>query len=145
MGKFDRYLLQQLLTVFGFFALIMTLIFWVNRAVGLLDLVMGDGQGLGTFLNLSFLVLPSVIVNLLPIAAFGAAVLATNRLASESELVVVQAAGYSPFRMARAVFVYGTVMPFHVGRRTHVWDIRIADDAQNPVCISRLTTMILDK
>ena len=47
-------------------------------------------------------------------------------------------------RAVRTGFVYGTVMPFHVGRRTHVWDIRIAD-AQNPVCISRLTTMILDK
>ncbi|MEZ4659618.1 MAG: hotdog fold thioesterase [Caldilineaceae bacterium] len=48
-------------------------------------------------------------------------------------------------RAVRAGFVYGTVTPIHVGRRTHVWDIRIADDAQNPVCISRLTTMILDK
>jgi len=48
-------------------------------------------------------------------------------------------------RAIRTGFVYGIVTPIHVGRRTHVWDIRIEDDAQNLVCISRLTTMILDK
>ena len=122
MGKFDRYMLRQLLMVFGFIALVMTLIFWVNRAVGLLDLVMGDGHGLATFLELSFLSLPSVIVNLLPIAGFGAAVMATNRLSSESELVVVQAAGYSPYRMARPVLVYGLVVTLMVGAIAHVFE-----------------------
>ncbi|GAA3874927.1 LPS export ABC transporter permease LptF [Celeribacter arenosi] len=120
MGKFDRYLLQQLLMLFGFFCLLLTLIFWVNRAVTLLDWLMGDGQSVATFFRLSLLSLPGVIVNLLPIAGFIAAVYATNRLSSESELVVVQAAGYSPYRMARPVIIYGLIVTAMVAMLAHV-------------------------
>jgi 1,4-dihydroxy-2-naphthoyl-CoA hydrolase len=45
----------------------------------------------------------------------------------------------------RSGFVYGTARPVHLGRRTHVWEIKITDEAQNLVCISRLTLMIVDK
>jgi 1,4-dihydroxy-2-naphthoyl-CoA hydrolase len=42
-------------------------------------------------------------------------------------------------------YVYGTARPVHVGHRTHVWEIRITDEAQKLVCISRLTLMIVNK
>lgn len=35
--------------------------------------------------------------------------------------------------------------PVHVGRRTLVWEIRIYDEQEELVCISRCTTSILDK
>ena len=43
MSRFDRYLLSQLLALFGFFALVLVAVFWVNRAVGLFDQLIGDG------------------------------------------------------------------------------------------------------
>jgi lipopolysaccharide export system permease protein len=87
-------MLQQLLMLFGFFSLVLALVFWVNKAVSLLDWLMGDGQSASVFLQLTLLSLPTILVNLLPIAAFAATVYVTNRLSAESELVVVQAAGY---------------------------------------------------
>ena len=42
-------------------------------------------------------------------------------------------------------FVYGTVRAARVGRRLHVWDIRIQDDAGNDICISRLTVMVVER
>ncbi len=45
----------------------------------------------------------------------------------------------------RSGFVYGTARPVHLGRRTHVWEIKITDEAQKLACISRLTLMIVDK
>lgn len=39
---------------------------------------------------------------MLPVAAFVAAVYGTNRLMTESELVVLQATGFSPYRLALA-------------------------------------------
>lgn len=33
----------------------------------------------------------------------------------------------------------------HAGRTSHVWDIRISDDRERLVCISRLTMAILEK
>ena len=42
-------------------------------------------------------------------------------------------------------YVIGTVRPVHVGRRTHVWEIRIEDEVGRLVNISRLTMMIIQR
>lgn len=41
--------------------------------------------------------------------------------------------------------VIGTVRPIHLGRRTHVWDIRIEDEEGRLVNVSRLTMMIVQR
>jgi uncharacterized protein (TIGR00369 family) len=38
--------------------------------------------------------------------------------------------------------VTATATPIHVGRTTHVWDIRIVDEAGRAVCVSRCTVAI---
>ena len=48
-------------------------------------------------------------------------------------------------RSARSGFVTGTARPLHLGGTTHVWDIKIYDDAEKLICISRLTLAILKK
>jgi 1,4-dihydroxy-2-naphthoyl-CoA hydrolase len=48
-------------------------------------------------------------------------------------------------RGVRTGFVTGTASPIHIGATTHVWDIRIQDDKEKLVCISRLTVAILPK
>jgi 1,4-dihydroxy-2-naphthoyl-CoA hydrolase len=40
-------------------------------------------------------------------------------------------------------WVYGKVTPIHVGRRTHIWDIRISNEEGKPVCVSRITVAIV--
>ena len=42
-------------------------------------------------------------------------------------------------------FVIGTAKPVHLGRRSHVWEIRITDEQDRLVCISRLTMFVLDR
>ena len=46
-------------------------------------------------------------------------------------------------RSAREGFVYGKVTPIHVGRTTHIWDIKITNEENKLVCISRLTVAIV--
>ncbi len=41
--------------------------------------------------------------------------------------------------------VTGTARPLHVGRSTHVWEIRIENAAGKLVCISRLTAAVVPK
>lgn len=107
MSRFDRYLLSQFLALFGFFSLVLVLIYWVNRAVGLFDRIIGDGQSALVFLEISLLTLPNVIRIVLPVSAFAAAVYTTNRLTQDGELVVMQATGFSAFRLARPVVYFG--------------------------------------
>ncbi len=46
-------------------------------------------------------------------------------------------------RAMRGGNVTGTARAVHVGRSTHVWDIRIEDDAGRLVCTSRLTLAVV--
>ena len=119
MAKFDRYLLSQLMVFFGFFALVLVMVYWVNRAVRLFDQLIADGQSATVFLEFTALTLPNVIRVVLPIAAFAATVYTTNRLSSESELVVVQSMGFSGFRLARPVFVFGVIVALLTGILSH--------------------------
>jgi lipopolysaccharide export system permease protein len=110
LPRFDRYLLSQLLALFGFFSLVLVAVYWINRAVGLFDQLVGDGQSALVFLEFSLLTLPNVIRLVLPISAFAATVYVANRLMAESELVVMQATGFSAFRLARPVLWFGLIV-----------------------------------
>ena len=110
IGRFDRYILAQLVMLFGFFALVLVLVYWVNRAVILFDQLIANGQSAIVFLEFTALSLPNVIRVVLPIAAFAGSVYVTNRLMSESELVVVQATGFSPWRLMRPVLAFGVIV-----------------------------------
>jgi lipopolysaccharide export system permease protein len=103
-------MLSQLMVIFGFFALVLVMVYWINRAVVLFDQLIADGQSAGVFLEFTALSLPSVIKIVLPVAAFAASLYVTNRMSRESELTVVQATGFSPFRMARPVVLFGLIV-----------------------------------
>ncbi|MEI2804987.1 MAG: LPS export ABC transporter permease LptF [Albidovulum sp.] len=131
MSKFDRYMLSQLMTLFGFFALILVSVYWINRAVSLFDQLISDGQSAWVFLEFTALTLPNVIRLVLPVAAFVASVYVTNRLSSESELVVMMATGFSPYRLARPVLYFGLAVTLMVAVLAHVLvpasRVRLAD------------------
>jgi 1,4-dihydroxy-2-naphthoyl-CoA hydrolase len=48
-------------------------------------------------------------------------------------------------RGVREGHVSGIATPLHIGASTHVWDIKIYDDRDKLVCVSRLTVAILKK
>ena len=48
-------------------------------------------------------------------------------------------------RSAKEGFVYGTCSSLHIGSSTHVWDIRITNEEEKLICISRLTVAIMKK
>ncbi len=48
-------------------------------------------------------------------------------------------------RGVRSGYVKGTTRPIHIGKKTQVWEIRIVDEKEDLVCISRITMAVLDK
>nr|WP_315898800.1 LPS export ABC transporter permease LptF [Tateyamaria omphalii] len=113
-------MLSQLMWLFGFFALVLVSVFWINRAVQLFDRLIGDGQTALVFLEFSALGLPRLITTVLPIATFAAAVYVTNRLNNESELTVMMSTGSSPWRLARPVAVFGLISALMMSVLSHV-------------------------
>ena len=48
-------------------------------------------------------------------------------------------------RSAIKGYVTGKATPIHLGRSTHVWEIRIVDDENNLVCVSRITVGVIPR
>lgn len=48
-------------------------------------------------------------------------------------------------RSVREGYVVGTSKPLHIGKSTHVWEIKIHNSEDKLVCVSRITMSILDK
>jgi 1,4-dihydroxy-2-naphthoyl-CoA hydrolase len=48
-------------------------------------------------------------------------------------------------RSAREGIVTGTCTPIHLGKTTHVWDIKIHDSRDKLICVSRLTVAIIKR
>ncbi|WP_255449560.1 LPS export ABC transporter permease LptF [Shimia ponticola] len=134
MARFDRYMLSECVLLFGFFSLLLVLVFWINRAVALFDRIIADGQSARVFLELSALQLPYIILLVLPISAFAAVLQVANRMSSDSELTIMQATGYSSFRLARPVLYFSLLVALMVAVLTHVLvpisSARLADRQQ---------------
>jgi 1,4-dihydroxy-2-naphthoyl-CoA hydrolase len=48
-------------------------------------------------------------------------------------------------RSVRSGFVYGVARPLHLGGSTQLWEIKISDENDRLVCISRLTLAVLTR
>ena len=62
---------------------------------------------------------------------------------STTEAVVGLEINANHLRAVREGMVIGTARALHIGRSTHVWEIRIENEAGKPVCISRITLAVV--
>lgn len=59
-----------------------------------------------------------------------------------AQIVVGMEINANHLRPAKSGYVTGTARPIHIGRTTHVWDIKITNEKGDLVCISRLTLAV---
>lgn len=100
MPRLSTYVLKQLIGPVAMFAFLMTCVIWLTQALRLLDLIINRGQSATTFVYLSLLVVPSLLVLILPLSFFFGTLYALNRLNADSELVVMASAGYGRAQLA---------------------------------------------
>ncbi len=105
---------------FGFFSLVLVAVYWVNRAIGLFDRLIAGGSNVATFLEFTALALPNVVYAVLPVSALVATLYGLNRLSADSEMVVAQTTGLSPWRLARPVLLFGLAVAVMVSVLGHV-------------------------
>ena len=120
MGRYDRYILSQLLVLFGFFSLVLISVYWINQAVDLFDSLLADGQNVRVFIEFTALALPQIMLLVLPVSAFVAVLYIFNRMISESELVVLQTSGLGPIRLLRPVILFGLLLAGLIAISAHV-------------------------
>ncbi len=105
MTSLDRYILRQCLTMMVFVTAALSAAVWLAQSLRLVDLIVNRGLSVALFSYMALLILPRFLDIVLPIGAFIAVLFVFNRLTSESELVVMRAAGLGPLTLARPVFI----------------------------------------
>jgi len=103
MTRLDLYLIRQITLATVAIALTLTSAIWLTQSLRFIDLTLNRGMPIGTFLEISALVLPNFLTVILPIALFAAILFALAKLQGDSELPVMRAIGLSPARIARPV------------------------------------------
>jgi lipopolysaccharide export system permease protein len=105
MNSLSRYILRQSLNVMLLVTGALTAAVWLAQSLRLVDLIINRGLSAEMFLYLVLLILPRFLNIVVPIGAFIAVLFVFNRLTTESELVVMRAAGLSPYGLAKPVLV----------------------------------------
>jgi lipopolysaccharide export system permease protein len=101
----DRYILRQCFGVMIFVTAALSTAIWLAQSLRLIDLIVNRGLSIEVFLYLALLILPRFLDIVLPIGVFIAVLFVFNRLAGESELVVMRSAGLSHLGLARPVLM----------------------------------------
>jgi lipopolysaccharide export system permease protein len=110
LPQLSLYVLGQLLGPVALLTLLMTCVIWLTQLPRLLDLVINRGQSAPTFLYLTSLLIPSLLVIILPIAFFFGTLFTLSRLNGDSELVVMASAGFSQRQLALPVFMAAAIV-----------------------------------
>ena len=110
MRRLDTYIFRQILGPFLFFVMVFTGVIWLTQSLRVIDTVVNNGQSAGVFLEFTALLLPMVLSIVLPVSVFAAVLFAVNRLFTDSEIVVMLAAGLSGRSLLRAVGAFSLLV-----------------------------------
>lgn len=98
---YHRYVLKSLVIATFFTACTLAAIILLTQSLKFLELIINSGASSGTFWFLTFLALPRFFEVILPIALMISTIFIYNRMTSDSEIVVMRAAGTSPMGLAK--------------------------------------------
>ena len=110
MGSISRYIFR---TTFGAFTVVLvslTAVIWVTQALRDFDLMTSQGQNILVFVGITGLIIPLLILVIAPIALLIAVAHVLNKLSTDSEIIVMNSAGMSPWFLFRAFMTVALVV-----------------------------------
>jgi lipopolysaccharide export system permease protein len=151
MGSIGRYIFRTTIGAFLTILLSLTAVIWVTQALREVDLMTSKGQTILVFMGITTLVVPLLILVIAPIALMIAVTYVLNKLSSDSELIVINAAGASPWTLFRSFFLVSLLISAAVAalstylvplclQKVHTWAAEVrADLVTNIVQPGRFT------
>jgi len=110
MGSIDRYIFRHTLGAFLLILVSLTALIWVTQALRDIDLMTSQGQSILVFIGITGLVIPQLVLVIAPVALVIAMAHVLNKLGTDSEIIVMNAAGLSPWRLFRPFFFASVVV-----------------------------------
>jgi len=153
MGSIGRYMFRSTLGAFLITLVSLTVVIWFTQAMRDFDLITSQRQTLLVFVGITGMIIPLLVMMIAPIALVMAAAHVLNKLSSDSEIIVMNAAGVSPWRLLRPFLAAAVVVSLLVAviaaylsprslRELRDWGAHVrADILTNIVQPGRFTTV----
>jgi lipopolysaccharide export system permease protein len=115
MGSIGRYIFRTTLAAYVLVLLSLTALIWVTYALRDIDLMTSQGQTMLVFFAMTSLLIPMLVLVIAPLAFVIVVAYVLNKLTSDSEIIVMNAAGMSPWVLFRGFFAAAIVVSVFVG------------------------------
>ncbi len=110
MGSIGRYMFRATMGAFLITLVSLTVVIWFTQAMREFDLITSQRQTLLVFVGITGLIIPLLVMMIAPIALVMASAHVINKLSSDSEIIVMNAAGISPWVLLRPFLVAAVVV-----------------------------------
>ena len=110
MKKLNSYICRQIFVGFLLVTFSLMSILWLTQSLRFVEMVTNKGLPLGLFVKMTSCLMPRLFALLSPISLFVAVLFVYNRMLSDRELVVMQAAGISPWQNSKPAIYVGIFM-----------------------------------
>jgi lipopolysaccharide export system permease protein len=114
MYLLERYVFRRVFASFIVTLAALSATVWLSQALRQFDLVTARGQTIVTFLSLTGLLIPTLVMLIAPIALLIAVLYVLNTMNSDSEMAIINASGASQGIVARPVVWAGVIVTFAV-------------------------------
>lgn len=109
MQTISRYMLVQLILFAISVAVSLAVAVWLAQSLRFVDMIVNDGLPASTFFYFVILLMPYFLVIVIPVATFCSVLFIYNKMNTDSELVVLKAAGFSQFQLAKPGILLGAL------------------------------------
>jgi lipopolysaccharide export system permease protein len=114
MGSIGRYIFRTTFVAFLVILVSLTAVIWVTQALHDIDLVTSQGQSILIFVFITGMIIPLLVLVIAPIALLIAIAHVLNKMSTDSEIIVMNAAGMSPWILFRAFLSVAVVVSIGV-------------------------------
>src|SRR4051812_12327565 len=136
---------------------------WFNKSISLADIKNFGGDTMAEYLGLEWVEIGEDVLKMrMPVNEKtkqpygllhgGASCVLAETVGSVASALVIDMEKFycvgleinaNHIRGAKEGWVNGVCTPLHLGKTTHVWDIKIYDEKEKLICVSRLTVAII--
>jgi len=153
MGSIGRYVFRTTMVAFLIALVTLTVVMWFTQAMREFDLITSERQTVLVFVGITGLIIPLLVMMIAPIALVLTVSHVLNKLSSDSEIIVMNAAGVSPWRLVTPFIAAAVVVSLLVAslaayisplslRELRDWATQVrADILTNIVQPGRFTTV----
>jgi lipopolysaccharide export system permease protein len=145
MGSIGRYMFRTTIGAFVITLVSLTVVMWFTQAIREFDLITSQRQTMFVFIGITGLLIPLLVMMIAPIALVLATAHIINKLSSDSEIIVMNAAGVSPWPLVRPFIAAALVVSLLVSAIAlyiSPWSLRELRDWVTQVRADILTNIV---